>query len=461
MTRRRLLMTVILVELIAAGVLVYRKRSEPVPPLAELSYVDPWVATDIRERVETARTPDDWAALGELYMAYGYYPEAEACSRIAAERQPDRADRQSEWAFARERIGELEGANESDDQARRLALRILQKDASGDPVDPRDCWYVIGRNHARLGDVQSSSRAFESASDHPSARYELARLNLRSGQRSEAIAILDGLIAEYPDAVGPYLLRHRIEVETGSTRAAEFADKSDRARGRLPNPFDRDWKRLDDAYHKTGIAAEIKECELLIANGKVAEAEKRLQAVLQVTWDPAISDLLAEVAFLRGRPTEAVRILQEIVDRAGASPHFLDRLGDAWREAGEADRAVAAWQRAASLGIGAEIKNVHHKLGLNFEGTNELERARRHHALAYLAAGHEAFWNADFEGCLDALSLALEQESRLASAWFYRGEAHRLLGHADSARADYRQCLELDPAFGRAAGGLALLPGLP
>lgn len=445
MNRNLILAVVIAIELAVGGVLVVR-REPLLPPVPNLDDTDPAVAAHIRERAENCRSPADWAALGEVYLAYGYFPEGEACYRVAAEREPENATRQYEWGFALERIGRLEEAN----AAYQLAAKL------GHP-DPGGCWYSVGRNHLRREDVNAARTAFGQADGHPSARYELARLLVRDGQHAEAIPILDQLTAEYPTALQPLLLRHKIESLTDGPATTAFADRALRATGRLPTPFDRDWKRLEAAHDRLGRAAELIECDQLLAAGQGTAAGPRLQSLLNTDWDPKTADRLAEVEFLRGRPADAARLLQEAIDRAGPSAHLLERLGDAHAEVGQKQLAVAAWLRATHLGTIADVKHAHHKLATHHEKAGDKDAAMRHFALAYFGAAQTELAAGRLTDARDLLDEALQHDPRLAAAWFHLGELHRARGETESARKAYRQCLAIDPDFGRAITGLGLL----
>src|SRR5262249_35642463 len=142
------LVAVIAGELVVGAVLFHRQRNLPTPPVGELSYLDPLAAEQVRDLIQNCRSPDDWARLGEAYLAFGYFPEAEACNRVAAEGGPGwhwqraaggaRAEHAYDWAFALERLGRLEEAN----RGYELALRLGHS-------RPGDCWYFIGRNWLR------------------------------------------------------------------------------------------------------------------------------------------------------------------------------------------------------------------------------------------------------------------------------------------------------------------------
>jgi len=64
MLRNWILIGAISAEVIVGGVLVFRQRARPLPPVPDLADDDPLLATHIRELAAKCRTPDDWAALG-------------------------------------------------------------------------------------------------------------------------------------------------------------------------------------------------------------------------------------------------------------------------------------------------------------------------------------------------------------------------------------------------------------
>lgn len=404
------LAALIVIELLGGAYYLLTRAPQALPPIPDLSTAHPRIADHVRTSAAAVRTPDDWAALGESYVAYGYFPEGEACYRVAAALEPGNADRAAEWAFALERVGDFAGANATYERAFALG----HADASG-------CWYLIGRNHLRTEDVPAARAAFETAGNHPSARYELARLAVRVGNAMAAIPALDKLMTEFPTAVQPPLHRHKIEALAGTPLAAVFADRATRAPGRLTTPFDRDWKRLEDTYYRLGPARELKELESLVAQGRGKDAEPRLGALQRDGWESSAADLLAEVAFQANRPADA-------------------------------------WERATRLGVGAETKDAWHHLAAHHErsgNTTEMKRAR---ARAYLGAGHELHWSGKPADALAAFDVAVENDPQLAAAWYYLGESNRLRGNPVAARAAYARCLAIDPDFGRAHSALTLLP---
>ncbi len=451
MTRLQwLLIATVVAELAVGAVVLSRPRTRVVPPVADLSFVDAPLAEQLRARITVCETPDEWAAIGEDFLAYGYFPEGEACYRVAAEREPERAERAYQWAFALERIGKLEEANTQYDLAAKLGF-----------AHPEDCRYFAGRNFLRLERADEARAAFEAAGEQPSARYERARLLARGGRPDEAISITEKLSREYPQAIQPYLLRHRIAALRDGPEAAKFADLATRAPGRLPTPFENEWNRLEGTYFRLGLTAELEELGRQFTSGRGADAEPRLRAILASEWNPGAADLLAEVEAQRGRKDEAARLLQDALDRAGPSVHLLERVGDAREANGQEGRALHEWTRAADFGLGGPVKSIHFRLSDYYRKKGNAPYADSRAARGYLASGHELYWAANPRGAFPAFQKAVELEPTLAAAWFYLGETNRLLGKPDEARAAYNRCLAINPDFGRAITGLGLLPKGP
>ena len=115
----------IAIELIAGGVFAFRKQAQTAPPapvVPELSHVDPFVGAHIRELAAKCQTPEDWAGLGEVYLAYGYFTEAEACYRVAVAGSPNRVEWVHHWGFSLERLGKATEANGQYERAIELGM---------------------------------------------------------------------------------------------------------------------------------------------------------------------------------------------------------------------------------------------------------------------------------------------------------------------------------------------------
>ena len=114
-------------------------------------------------------------------------------------------------------------------------------------------------------------------------------------------------------------------------------------------------------------------------------------------------------------------MVQEAVDRAGSNPHLLFRLGTAYEEAGQPDRAVAAWERATTLGIGAEVKDAYYRLATAYERGRKPDAARTAIARAFFSVGHEFVTTGRATEALIPLGEATRADPQLAAAWFYLG----------------------------------------
>jgi hypothetical protein len=100
---RNLLLCVLAIEAIACGVLVSWRLVRRPAPLPELAVMDALTDADLRSKARRAGTTAEWRELAEDYMTAGYFREAEACHRLAAEWNPDNAELIRQWGFALER----------------------------------------------------------------------------------------------------------------------------------------------------------------------------------------------------------------------------------------------------------------------------------------------------------------------------------------------------------------------
>jgi tetratricopeptide (TPR) repeat protein len=437
------------VEIIVGGFLVADRLARPTPPIPNLSATDPITAADISDRVANCRTAEQWAELGEVYLATGFFPEAEACLRHATILKPTDFDLTLKHSFALERIGRIQEAN--------TAYRSVAD--SGHPRTA-DCWYYIGRNHYRLEQDAPAADAFARAGNLAAARYELARRNVRSGEFAVAKVMANRLADEFPAAYEPLSLLYRIAVAENDQRAAAAAAAEFWSRPRpLPNPFDHEVDWIFGVANQVGRPGRFQEGMKDLHAGRFMSAERKLRMSLEAGWSPEIADKLAEVVFILGHPNEAAAILAEAVERGEPAFNLLWRLGQAYEEIGQPDLALQALERAARIATGPTAKDVWHDLALKYDQAGDKDRAKSWHARAYLAAGMEKWDVGRLEDAIPQFIQAINFSPELAHAWYYLGETHRAAGRPDEARAAYERCLNVDPYHGRAYRGIQLLGG--
>ncbi|MCI0378978.1 MAG: tetratricopeptide repeat protein [Gemmataceae bacterium] len=436
-----LLALVIAVELVAGGYWVLRHWTLHMPPLPDLTNIEPYAAEEIAAFQSRCGSAEDWRRLGEMYMAYGFFSEAEACHRRAAELSSEHAEIVFQWAFSLERLGWLESANEQYERAAHLQTALAD-----------EARYFIGRNLLRLEQVNEARTAFTQAQRLPAARYELARLEVREGRFAEAEKIVLDLDRSYSGAVQPPYLGYRVMLAQNQPKMAQaYSDRAASNRGRLPNPFDRPWRRLEQAHDQMGLSAQLRRIEKGLSDGKLSRWEPELSTAFRKNWTPSVADLLAEIHLQKRDPVQALQILTNAQERAGPSAHLAQRLGETHEELGDMRNAVECFRRAVRLGWAAETKDTHYKIHLHLEKSGANIEAKKHLAHALFGAGMELFWRkAVLKEAAVAFEKAVEIDPALADAWFFLGEARRLVNEHDAARMAFERCLALRPHFGMA-----------
>ncbi|MCI0699967.1 MAG: tetratricopeptide repeat protein [Planctomycetia bacterium] len=450
MSRTRiLLVAVIVAELCVGGLLAVRRLDKASPPLPDFSEVDSVTASEFRRLAANCQTADDWATLGETYLATGFFPEAEACLRHASKLDTKSTEFAFKHAFALERIGRLDEAN-------------AQYRSAIDRNHPRvaDCWYYIGRNHLRMEQPDLALLAFGRADGLPAAKYELALLAARDGRTARADEVAAQLASEFPNAYPPASLRYRLALTRNDRPATELlSDQFFRRRVPLPTPFDTEVQWVFGTADGFGRAKLFRDAGREAEAGRFVGSEEKLRSALAARWEPEVADRLADVVFTLRRPDEAVRSLTEVVERGGPSFERLWRLGQAYVALDQADKALAVWERAARFASGPRARDLWHDLASWYENAKQPDKAKPLYARAYLIDGTDALTAGRPDDAVRALKQAVEADPQLAHAWFALGEAHRFASRTDDARTAYNQCLKINPDHGRAIRSLKLLGG--
>jgi hypothetical protein len=146
--------------------------------------------------------------------------------------------------------------------------------------------------------------------------------------------------------------------------------------------------------------------------GKLDEAEKLLQRVLDVTPEsPDALHLMGVVAFRKKRVEQAVTLMERSLARGGGRPHYYRNLCEAYRYVGRYDEALAAGNRALALAPDDP------------------------HTLTNLAILHYA--RLELDRTIELCERAIKLNPKLPSAHFELSEALLLRGEFERGWAEY------------------------
>lgn len=449
----RLLMVVVCAELIAALVLLGLRlnSSRPSTPAVE-QYTDTVTGAELVALPQRFLfdSPAKWRTLGETYLKVGFLHKAEACLRRAARSDPRSAEIAVIHGYCLDRLGILDEAHDAYRRAAELGRGALRETA----------WYLAGLVCLQREDSQAAVEAFEQAGrDHLPSVYQLGRMQVREGRAREALPLLQRLLDDAPRELRVLQLQAQIAEARGDAQAAAEARNA------------AEWSHPSLLLHKLppgllkvedelGMARQFQRAAQQQQAGHVAAAAERMLPLTsdQTRWYQSSISLLESVAAtqLAAGNLAAARAL---LDRQLAPDGFP--TARAWNLKGQLEFLDRNDEQARADFLRCELMNPatldYEKLAQLAERMGDDDAARRYSGLASQFAGIEALRTGIPEGALRLLREATTADPRLASAWFYRGEAERLLDNRRAAETAYERCLALNPRHGRAHARLERL----
>lgn len=368
----------------------------------------------------------------------------------------------------------LELAENKPDLAAATLDRVTREDEFNVPA-----WRFLGAAQLQAGRVDDAIRAFDRAlkikpDDMPTV---LAYINaLRSvGRAADALA-LARRASDLP-AVDTSVLAARLELEEQIGDARYAIDR--RTQMRTANPGNRaNNLALAQLLIREGRVAEAEqivnssristgepdlgfallEARLLATQGKVDDAIARVEQEIARLPEDRRGDgyvVLADFLFERQRPEDAVEALERARGTQGSLMAVDRRLGDYYFGVGDYDKAIAAYRRVVDSGADREavvlkrIAEAHLRL-------DQLDQAERAIAAVEQAQGEDsqtlllrAQIALDRQNPLDArrlLDAAIEKDPRNPLAFIRRAQ----LGFTDDSQfaavlRDLRQAAQLQP----------------
>jgi tetratricopeptide (TPR) repeat protein len=423
--------------------------TRPAPPRPNLARLDSATAADLDHLRSSLNesSRDSWLELADAWSAYGYFSEADVAYARAAQLPPERNQTgylPTMWAICLEHMGRMEKAIEQ----YRIALT--------DSREPEKslCWYGIGRCLLRLEQADAAEDAFRQAVQYPPAKYQLAKLLVRSDRFDEAAPLLQALATSHPRAAEPAWLAAHAALLQGRPHDGD----SDRDRFALATQqlmAEPDAALRQGQRAKYGQARVFDQFTRANAAGDYPSQVRFLGALLQRAWHPRYALPLASAYLQLNQPQESLRVLKDYADRLGDSAETLQIVGDAQARLGNAQAARSAWERSVNMNPTAA---AYQRLANLEEGFQDTVAADRHKSRWRQCAGIELFRRNELVAAQTSLETATQLDPRADHAWFYLAEVHRLNERNAEARACYDRCLEINPDHGRALASRDRLP---
>ena len=379
-------------------------------------------------RAELRAAPDSaeaWTRMGLLYQAHALHELARDCYRQSVALDARDAQAWYRLAVTSTRTGEEQPALEAFARVHELA------------PDYAPAWRKCGRYLVELGDPGRARSFFERAlaldPSDVSSRLGLIQVRLDEGDAAGALAALDELERIPP---GNQALGHRLRglALARLGRAAEAESELARGVGARPSGAD-PWLREMDAV-------KIGDLELG-ASATILRADRMLAA---------------------GRSANALRLLEDLAERAPEDGRVFKSLGRVYSHEGRWQEALAAWESAAKLESGdarvlVALAATRRELG-DLDGC--LEALLEVRALdpklpdAYRLEADVLLQQARFESVLVCCARADAQGIELTELELAAGKAQLELGDDEAALANFVAALALDADSADAWAGRAL-----
>lgn len=439
---------VVLLELVACFLIFNFRASQPSPPIPNLEIVDSLTSEALLAAAGDCKSPSDWHRLAQIYMAYGFYPEARATFARAAELDPASSDYAFDYAFCLARIGRAEESNRQFENAIEL----------GHP-NPDAANFFVARNYLRLEDADSAEQYFRKSSQIPLAKFELAKILFRRGEYDESESLLRESLRAEPDAVQPYVLLAQVAQNRGDQQAW-YSNSIEGANKwvRMKSPFGDERKELMETLSSVGYEKKLQESVVLVAQKQNMMARRGLKALQEVEWNLNAQEALIRCAIQSGQIPVSVKLIEERMERFGPSSLWLKRLAESQLAMGDSEAAVEAWIRGGKLNsdkTGAECYQYLARYLL--QSKDDVEASEKYQALGILGVIRDSLTYEKYDEALGYARAAVELDPSSAEAFFLLGRAELGVLKLDNAIAAFRKCLELTPTHGRARRQLKAL----
>ncbi|MCG6157994.1 tetratricopeptide repeat protein [Rubinisphaera margarita] len=452
----RLLTVLVALEVVGAVYWVSRPSQEVPSLVPPVSFSDPVYESELRELSANSKPADPEAArqLAEALVGHGFYAYAEHAYRRALTADENDMSSQFGLAFCLDRTGRIA---ESTEAYRKVTA--MEPRTESEQNLPLFASYSIGRNLLREQNAEAAEALFRQKIRFPPARYQLAKLQIRSGRAAEGLQTLGPGLDELPYSLGLHHLRFRaLQQLDQPQRTAEAARLVERSAYLLPINFSTDLVRpFTEGY---GFRRDLAVIDREMREGQTQSAEQHLLELRDKIGERKIPQYvtvrltLGDIYLRSQRANELEQLASELAAFEVRPPELLLWNAGAAAFQDRLDEAADYWHQA--LLIDPDMQ-VHMNLKDYFRNQGDAEKSAWHSSRALVLQGR-ALYRSNRPEQADALfQQAVEEDPQNAEGWFFHAEMNHDLGNTEVARAAYQKCLEIDPLHGRAVRALGTL----
>ncbi|QDU47803.1 tetratricopeptide repeat protein [Gimesia panareensis] len=450
----RSLMILFVVEALFCGYFLFQRAARPEPVLPETRLMDPLFVEDIQPlvaQVKKNNAPYDWMQLGEALLGQGYYSHAELCFGQVAELVPESRLAESRIAYCLERTGRTEQS--TDKYLELLATTDQSREGDRERMQIR---YEIGRNYLREEQTEAAEAIFRENLGFLPARYQLAKLLIRSDRVNEALPLIEESIQRVPRSLKFRELELQAHRKTDNTESFhQCALELERAQHSVPLHPGSNF--IEPFRLQYGIDRRVEEFNKRLAGGSLDELAGELEQLLALlgerptTHHPIFLMRLVEVDRQRKRPERMRETIQQLNNMRINNAEILLYRAQALGMLGDWNQARVLAQRAALMSKDPEL---HQSVSEILEQAGQGAEGKTERALALRLKAMQAYRANQLNDAEELIEKSIELNPEDAHAWYDRGMIRLALERAEAARADFASCLQRNPRHGRARAQL-------
>ncbi|MCA9019323.1 MAG: tetratricopeptide repeat protein, partial [Planctomycetaceae bacterium] len=289
------------------------------------------------------------------------------------------------------------------------------------------------------------------------ARYQLAKLLIRTDRADEALTLINESLQQVPGSLKFLELQQRAYQQIGNLKLAEqSAQRLERAQHTIPLHPGSNF--IEPFRLQYGIDRRVEEFNQKIRNGSLPALEAELVKLIELlegypsTHRQIFLMRLLEVQHQQKQPRKMLETVQQINNMGISNADVLMYQAEATGILGDWNQAAILGRRAGTMSKAADL---HQRLANILQQAGKSEESQLEQALAYRLEAMDYFRANELTEAFNKIELALKINPDDPQSWYERGLIQEARGELKASISDFQECLKRAPLHGRARQKLA------